>query len=270
MKIEHAAKRSATRSPAYISVPAKRSVARLVLEGRPLSADTLEKNLEVEMDEHHSSPEWRQTRGPPQGRWALIGRYPNMSTPENASPTASRRERAALDQMAEQPELFDALSASAQADCMEQVEVLAARLRARFLRRTPAEPAQVPDRLVPVPEAAPRLGLKPAALYELIRRGAFPSVRVGLKYVRVRLSDVERFVRTGAVEPRAYGAYSQPHGRSHAAPPPKAGQADPARARGAPQRQGEHRGPVGAKRNAHQAADGPAHPSSPGPADRKS
>ena len=200
MKIEHAAKRSATRSPAYISVPAKRSVARLVLEGRPLSADTLEKNLEVEMDEHHSSPEWRQTRGPPQGRWALIGRYPNMSTPENASPTASRRERAALDQMAEQPELFDALSASAQADCMEQVEVLAARLRARFLRRTPAEPAQVPDRLVPVPEAAPRLGLKPAALYEIIRRGAFPSVRVGLKYVRVRLSDVERFVRTGAVE----------------------------------------------------------------------
>src|SRR6266849_4065867 len=140
MKVEHIAKPRATRSLGAIGVPPKRSVAQqgrrfgggLVFEGRPLSANALKKNQE--MDEYHNSPECAELAVLPKGdgpNWEV----PNMSTPENASPTASRRERAALDQLAEQPELFDALSASAQADCMEQVEVLAARLRARFLRR---------------------------------------------------------------------------------------------------------------------------------------
>ena len=74
MKIQHTAKRPATNSLGAIGVPPKRSIARqrrqssagLVLEGRPLSEDTLKKNLEVEMEEYHSSPKWRRARGPPQ------------------------------------------------------------------------------------------------------------------------------------------------------------------------------------------------------------
>jgi len=61
------------------------------------------------------------------------------------------------------------------------------------------EPA--PDRLLTIDEVATRLDLKPSYLYDLGRRGAIETTRVG-KFVRVRESVV-RDIEQGRVLVRA-------------------------------------------------------------------
>jgi len=53
------------------------------------------------------------------------------------------------------------------------------------------------DRLLSMPEAAELLSVSPRTIANLIRRGILPKVKVG-RATRVRLSDLERLVRTGA------------------------------------------------------------------------
>ncbi len=57
--------------------------------------------------------------------------------------------------------------------------------------------AELPDRLLTVPEAAGRLDVKASYLYDLIRRQQVPSVRVG-KFVKVQEATV-RAIQAGKI-----------------------------------------------------------------------
>jgi len=107
--------------------------------------------------------------------------------------------------------LLDRLATSVLLDLRRQVRHLDADLDAAlYLRTTAALEHHEPERLMSVPDAAPRLGLTAPRLYELIRQGRFPSVEIG-KYKRVRESDIQSFMKTGeptAVDSKIYDPYS--------------------------------------------------------------
>lgn len=48
-----------------------------------------------------------------------------------------------------------------------------------------------PDQLLTIAQVAELLGVPKAYAYELARRGELPKIRVGPKYIRVRLSEVK-------------------------------------------------------------------------------
>lgn|SRR2546425_4483649 len=48
--------------------------------------------------------------------------------------------------------------------------------------------------LLDVPTVAKRLHVPPSHVYELGRRGELPTVKIGPKYVRVRVDDLERYI----------------------------------------------------------------------------
>lgn len=54
------------------------------------------------------------------------------------------------------------------------------------------------DRLITVRDAADRLSIGVTKFYELMSRGEIPMVKID-RATRVRLSDVERFIRAGAI-----------------------------------------------------------------------
>jgi excisionase family DNA binding protein len=118
-------------------------------------------------------------------------------------------------------------------------------------RRAPEAAAS--DRLLSVPTAATLLGFKPQYVYELIRRGQLPAVQIG-KYVRVRLSALDGFMKTGPINPldvELYQRYSARRGRRPAPSAPKAGATDSSWTRRSSRRGREHGRPMGTEREEH-------------------
>jgi excisionase family DNA binding protein len=60
------------------------------------------------------------------------------------------------------------------------------------------QPGTAEDRLLAIPEAATMLGVPESHLYEMVRQGRFPSVRIGKKYKRLRFTDVQAAIRKKA------------------------------------------------------------------------
>jgi excisionase family DNA binding protein len=59
----------------------------------------------------------------------------------------------------------------------------------------PAGPAAERERLLTMPEVAERLNVPETYARDLGRAGRLPTVRVGSKYVRVRASELEAWIR---------------------------------------------------------------------------
>src|SRR5260221_1186898 len=70
---------------------------------------------------------------------------------------------------------------------------------AAALQDDTAQPVGPPDaageRLLKMPAVAERLNVPEAYVRELGRLGKLPTVRLGAKYVRVRVSDLEKWIR---------------------------------------------------------------------------
>lgn len=111
--------------------------------------------------------------------------------------------------------VLDELRAIVQAAPVERLPELLGRIesvRVLGLARLTA-PAQTPapsadDPLLSLPEVAAILAVPVEHARELGRRGALPTVRVGERYVRVRRTALERFLRErergAAPSPRAW------------------------------------------------------------------
>jgi excisionase family DNA binding protein len=168
-----------------------------------------------------------------------------------------------LDDIARDPEKAVVLPVEQRGPLIIQA---AAVLAALGVGLAPQASCPVEDRLLSVPEAAPRLDLKESRLRELIRQGRFPAVQIG-KYTKVRLSDIEAFLKAGLLKPvdeRLYASYGSVHGRRRPATAEKASPADTGGSRGSSRRRHEHGGQVGAGRALDQRADGSAHPADAG------
>ena len=73
---------------------------------------------------------------------------------------------------------------------LSQLAALQAALAAR-LAMAPRQPAALDDALVDAPTLAKRLGVPESHVRTLQRTGAIPHVRVGVKYVRFCVAEVE-------------------------------------------------------------------------------
>lgn len=113
--------------------------------------------------------------------------------------------------------------------------------------------------LLTLPKVAKRLAISEGRAYELARQGKLPTVKVG-KYVRVEPAALDTWIvqhRDGTLDARLYTAYSQSrHDRKRPAKTPKAIGPDPGRSGRAPRRHGEHRSPVGTRRDHDPETDG--------------
>lgn len=107
--------------------------------------------------------------------------------------------------MPDEGKVFDELRGLLAGAPVGDLPELLGRLEAERLRgvarlTTPANGTQhaetsAPDRLLTLPEVAALLGVPVEHARELGRRGAIPTVRVGERYVRVRRSALDRFLR---------------------------------------------------------------------------
>jgi excisionase family DNA binding protein len=114
------------------------------------------------------------------------------------------------------------------------------------------------DQLLSIPKVAAILDFKPQYVYELIRRDLLSAVTVG-KYVRVRRSTVERFMKDGPiaqVDGKLYQRYTGSSGRPGTPSAQKARRIDPSISRRPSRRGAEHDRPVGAERARDLQADG--------------
>jgi excisionase family DNA binding protein len=93
-------------------------------------------------------------------------------------------DRPSLDALLGDPAQLAALPAGTLPGLLGELERLRAALWVRLTTPTPTPPEEA-DRLLTIPEVAGRLGVPTPYAYELARRGALPTVRVGPKYVRV-------------------------------------------------------------------------------------
>jgi excisionase family DNA binding protein len=113
--------------------------------------------------------------------------------------------------------------------------------------------------LLTLPQVAKRLAISDGRAYELARQGKLPTVKVG-KYIRIEPAALDTWIvqhRDGTLDPRLYTAYSlSRHDRKRPAKTPQAIGPDPGRPGRAPRGHGEHRGPVGTRRDHDPGADG--------------
>jgi excisionase family DNA binding protein len=104
----------------------------------------------------------------------------------------------------------------------------------------PVSPAADSAACLDVPEVARRLGYRAAYVYDLIRRGEFPAIRVG-KYVRVRHCDLNEWMAAhgSAIDAAKYATYNRPHDRRRTPQDPQKPRPDTSRTgrngRGRPQ-----------------------------------
>jgi excisionase family DNA binding protein len=96
-------------------------------------------------------------------------------------------------------EAITRLAAEADADTLPAlVGVLAeaqALALARLTTRTSEHPALLDDRLLTMPEVADRLAVTEHQAREMGRRGELPTVTVGERFVRVRASALDEWIR---------------------------------------------------------------------------
>jgi excisionase family DNA binding protein len=100
-----------------------------------------------------------------------------------------------LDELLEAPERARALPPDAIAAVIGETLLLLCRLvqASTMPNTTQAKKPEDPDRLLTVRETAALLSVRPPHVYELIRRGRLPAVRVG-KYVRVKSGDLKAWL----------------------------------------------------------------------------
>lgn len=117
------------------------------------------------------------------------------------------------------------------------------------------------ERLFAIADVADRLRLTKAYVYELIRQGRLPAVRIG-KYLRVRAADLSRWIeeQLGQVDKHLYDTYNFKHDRPRAAAHPQGNGAYPSRIRGPRRRRSELDRPPGAGRNRDSRASGETDP----------
>jgi len=137
---------------------------------------------------------------------------------------------------------------------LTQLAMLQAPLLAKALA-TPAAAVKDPaEALLLVPDAAVRLGIKASYLFELIRQGQVPAVRLGPKYVRLHSTVVAEIQAKGLANGLSQ-PYSRPReGRGAAT---TARERNPGGFRGAVGRAREHVGAVRARRPGDPRAGGP-------------
>ncbi len=117
---------------------------------------------------------------------------------------------------------------------MGELERIRALLFSRLFDPNPSvENSDTHEKLIAVEEAARILNLTEQYVYELMRRGEIPSVRIG-KYRRIRQKDLESWI-SGRTECRMEGAlyepYSHPYERQRAEKAPRAAGMDSGSAR---------------------------------------
>jgi excisionase family DNA binding protein len=88
---------------------------------------------------------------------------------------------------------------------LSELVAIQAPLLARALAPAPELKAATTEALLRVPDAATRLGVEASYLYELIRQGRVPAVRLGRKYIRLHPSVVAEIQENGL----ARGLYQQ-------------------------------------------------------------
>jgi excisionase family DNA binding protein len=113
---------------------------------------------------------------------------------------------------------------------LAQLATLQAPLLAKALA-APAAAVKAPtEALLLVPDAAVRLGIEASYLYELIRQGRVPAVRLGPKYVRLHPTVVAEIQAKG-LDTALGSTYSPRRDRRRASPHPKAARVHPGGAR---------------------------------------
>jgi len=131
-----------------------------------------------------------------------------------------------------------------------------AMLQAPLLAKALAAPVvkDTAEALLLVPDAAVRLGIKASYLFELIRQGRVPAVRLGPKYVRLHPTVVAEMQTKGLAN-----GLSQPYSRSREGrgAATTARERNPGGLRGAVGRAREHVGAVRARRPGDSRASGP-------------
>jgi excisionase family DNA binding protein len=118
-------------------------------------------------------------------------------------------------------------------------------LRARLFIRLATPRGSTADtngmRLLKVEAAAERVSLTPEYLYELIRQGRFPSVKIG-KYVLVDPNDIPNWIeahRNKIIDNQPYVAYASSHDRRRTQTDQKADGTYASRIRGPRRRSGK-------------------------------
>ena len=109
---------------------------------------------------------------------------------------------------------------------LTQLAMLQAPLLAKALAAPGAAVKDPAEALLLVPDAAVRLGIEPSYLYELIRQGRVPAVRLGPKYVRLHPTVVAEIQMKG-LDIDLGSTYSSRRDRRRAPPHPKAARAHP-------------------------------------------
>jgi excisionase family DNA binding protein len=135
---------------------------------------------------------------------------------------------------------------------LAELERLRADLWARLMAASQTPPRADDAPLLDVDEASAVLNIPKSYVYDLARQGKIPSVKVG-KYLRFRRHELRAMLDTPVST-----VYSPVNGRRSAEAATDATEAHPASARGKGRRALEHRGPVGARRGAHQGVNGAA------------
>jgi excisionase family DNA binding protein len=159
-----------------------------------------------------------------------------------------------LADLAAQPSRVDELAPEQARALLAQLAALQAPLLAKALTSTVEMPVTT-ESLLLVPDAAARLGIEASYLYELIRQGRVPAVRLGPKYVRIHPCVVVEIQQKG-LDVTLYGRYSRDRDRSRASR--AARDADAGGVRGGARRAAEHSGPLRARRAADSRDGGTA------------
>jgi excisionase family DNA binding protein len=135
-----------------------------------------------------------------------------------------------------------------------QLMTLQVPLLAKALAQPPETKADT-QALLLVPDAAARLGVESSYLYELIRQGRVPAVRLGPKYVRLHPSVVAEIQERGLAS-----ALSQPYSRTRDGRGASTATRDenPNGVRGTVGRAREHTGALRTRRPSDPRARGPA------------
>ena len=105
-----------------------------------------------------------------------------------------------LDELDANPALFDDLPRPAQEAVYEQVAVLEARLRAKWMAQhgQHPRPSGAPERVVKIEEAAERLGMTQDFLYRRWRKLDLGAYRDDDRHLKFPLSGIERHIQRKA------------------------------------------------------------------------
>ncbi len=160
-----------------------------------------------------------------------------------------------LDQLAADPALAAGLAPAVARDLLVRLASLQALLLVAALAGDHSAEVVAPVDYLTADDVAARLQMPKGHVYELIRRGALPSIRLG-KYVRVPAAPLT----AEALDKLVYVAHSQGHDRRRGSADSQAPRADAAPARRARGRDSKLVGEVGAGRVRRPRVGRPAPP----------